>query len=220
MKHEWLINNGSERLILFFAGWGMDARPFQGIESIASDVLVLFGYHEDAPEAETLATLCAGYARCDVLAWSFGVVMAGQWIATGAVPVTRAVAVNGTPYPAHDAWGIPCDLFDATLEQLSDASLQQFYRRMCGKPEILARFKANAPLRDINDLREELIFLRDQPPCLPARFTQSVVSTRDRIIPAGNQQNCWQEMGVPCRTLEGSHFPFYSITHWEDLPDA
>lgn len=219
MRHEWLINEGRERLILFFAGWGMDACPFDGIDALSSDVLVLSGYHT-GPGDDALDESCAGYARCDVLAWSLGVVMAGAWCAIHKALVTRAVAVSGTPFAAHDDWGIPCGRFNGTIDQLSEASLQQFYRRMCGTPPVLQRFQQHAPARDVDDLRRELIFLRDQPPCPVSVFTQALVSSLDRIIPPANQQCCWQAADVPCRDIEAPHFPFYSITSWEELLDA
>jgi biotin synthesis protein BioG len=219
MRHEWLIQEKRERLILFFAGWGMDARPFRNIESTSSDVLVLFGYHEESDDA-MLADLCASYTRCDVLAWSLGVVMAGHCCSASDIPVSQAVALNGTLYPAHDEKGIPCDLFDATLEQLSESSLRQFYRRMCGRPEALKSFLQVAPARDIDDLRRELAFLKDQPPCLKFSFTEAVVASHDRIVPPENQRRCWHEAGVPCRDIDGPHYLFSSVVHWEELLDA
>ncbi len=219
MKHEWLIHEGRERLILFFAGWGMDARPFRSITATSSDVLVLFSYHEPS-DATVLTDVCAGYARSDVLAWSLGVVMAGHWRAGTDTPVAHAVALNGTPYPAHDSKGIPTDRFNGTLDQLSQASLQQFYRRMCGRPAALKDFLASAPARDIDDLRLELAFLRDQSPCPEAVFDGAVVSSRDRIVPSANQRNCWGEADTPYHDIDGPHFLFSSITHWEELLDA
>ena len=219
MKHEWVIQEGRERLILFFAGWGMAARPFRHIEAAASDVLVLFAYHEES-EGRVLADACAGYARCDVLAWSLGVVMAGQWCEAGGVPVSEVVAVNGTLYPADDEKGIPCDRFDGTLAGLSPSSLQQFRRRMCGRPGVLKQFLGDAPARDVDDLRRELAFLRNQPACPEGVFTRAVVSSRDRIVPPENQRRCWSEAGVPFHDIDGPHYLFDKDTHWEAVLDA
>jgi biotin synthesis protein BioG len=233
MKHEWVIREGHERLILFFAGWGMDARPFRRIEAVASDVLVLFAYHEETGSRgqgsgdrsqetgdRALADACAGYARCDVLAWSLGVVMAGHWCNAGGVPVSQVIAVNGTVYPAHDEKGIPCDRFDGTLAGLSTWSLQQFRRRMCGRPEVLKQFLGAAPSRDVDDLRRELAFLRNQPACPESVFTRAVVSSRDRIVPPENQRRCWGEAGVPFHDIDGPHYLFDKDTHWEAVLDA
>ncbi len=219
MKHEWLIQEGRERLILFFAGWGMDARPFRNIESAASDVLVLYAYHEESDD-RVLTDACVGYARCDVLAWSLGVVMAGHWCETGGVPLSQVIAVNGTPYPAHDEKGIPCERFDGTLAGLSTSTLQQFRRRMCGRPELLKQFLDVAPARDVDDLRRELEFLRNQPACSESAFNHALVSSRDRIVPPANQRNCWSAAGVPYRNIDAPHFLFSSFKHWEELLHA
>jgi pimeloyl-[acyl-carrier protein] methyl ester esterase len=219
MRHEWLIHEKRERLILFFAGWGMDARPFRNLGAVSSDVLVLSAYHETS-DATAIAERCAEYAHRDVVAWSLGVVMAGHWCAASNIALSQVIALNGTPYPAHNEKGIPCDRFDGTLDQLSAGSLSQFYRRMCGRPEVLKPFLRSAPAREVDDLRRELSFLRDQPPCAEALFTQAIVASRDRIVPPENQRRCWREAGVPCHEIDEPHFLFNSMTHWEAVLDV
>jgi biotin synthesis protein BioG len=146
--------------------------------------------------------------------------MAAQWCAARDVPVTHAVALNGTPFPVHDDQGIPRDWIAGTLARLSDADLQQFYRLMCGGPKVLKRFLAQAPVRNVDDLRRELVFLKDQPAGPTSVFGHALISTRDRIVPTANQQHCWRAAGVACRDIKGPHFPFYSVAHWEALLDA
>jgi biotin synthesis protein BioG len=219
MNCEWLIQDGRERLILFFAGWGMDARPFRGILSESSDILVLFGYHQHSDNS-MLADVCSHYTRCDVLAWSLGVVIAGHWCSSSAVSVSRVVALNGTPYPAHDKKGIPHERFNGTLDQLSKTSLQQFYRRMCHNKETLSHFLQSAPMRKGDDLYCELDFLRKQLPAPESCFTGAIVSSHDRIIPPENQRYCWREAGIPYRDIDAPHFLFDGITHWEELLNA
>ena len=46
MKHQYLNKTGNRSLLLFFAGWGMDANPFTQLKTDYADVLIAYDYSD------------------------------------------------------------------------------------------------------------------------------------------------------------------------------
>lgn len=219
MKAEWLARKGRSDLVLFFAGWGMDPHPFESVVAEESDVLVLYDYRDDEVPSSVPGS-CNDYDHVSVIAWSLGVPVAERVCGDLSLAPDSSLAVNGTPCPADDRYGIPVSVYDATAEALSEDSLLRFYRRMCKRPALLERFLENMPRRPIQELGDELSVLRDIPSRDKSIFQSALISTRDRIVPPENQFRCWQKFGVRTRDIPGPHFPFYDYECWEDLIDA
>ncbi len=198
------------RLLLIFAGWGMDANPFRNLKPNGYDIAVAYDYREtDFTEAEEL---CSGYEEILVVAWSFGTPAAAEFVRRNEsrLPVSRCIAVNGTLYPSHDTLGIPKEVFNLTLNNISPSAMQKFYRRMCGSEDLLREFLSSMPERDTSELKEELqsIALREwegNPP-----FDRSYISLRDRIIPPQNQKSCWEKHNVETVEIAGGHMPDFN----------
>jgi len=154
MKSVFTQHNNATRLILFFTGWGMDPEPFRELRRDGYDVLVVYDYVIADGDVECLAAKLEGYAEIVVVAWSFGVFFANLILKGRGLPVSAAIAVNGTLYPVDDRRGIPHRVFALTLRTLSEKSVKFFNQRMCGP--LYDTFAANAPQRDIESLRKEL----------------------------------------------------------------
>lgn len=218
MKHHILHNAASDsnrRAILLFAGWGMDEKPFTGLNAEGYDIIIIWDYREGEPSA-ALRTSINRYEELCVIAWSFGVPMATEFIVNNpSLPVTARIAVNGTIRPVDDRFGIPTGIFKGTMDGLTEKSLSKFYLRMCGSNAKFKEFSENMPQRDVNELKDELkaIGERYQKPQLPRRdFTPwdcALVADADRIIPTGNQSQAWNESGSTIERLdiEGPHLP-------------
>ena len=65
MKYEVVSSTGSDRLILFFAGWGMDSAPFAGLNRAGYDVAVVLDYRTTAIDW----SFTAGYVEICIVAW-------------------------------------------------------------------------------------------------------------------------------------------------------
>ncbi len=163
MKQTYLKRTDSNRLTLFFAGWGMDATPFADMIPADSDLLLCYDYSSLAWDETSLAH----YDAVKVVAWSMGVWAASQVLPTSGLPITESVAVGGTPYPISDTWGIPTAIFHGTLATLSERNLQKFNRRMCATREQLDHFNAHAPHRTLDNLITELRLIGEHAPTLP-----------------------------------------------------
>lgn len=208
MKQVMIVNRQRARLILFFAGWGMDETPFLHCCPQESDLMVCYDYRE----LDFNDTLLANYREIHLVAWSMGV-----WAASKALswyqelPITRSIAVNGTPYPVDEERGIPPAIFNGTLEGLNAASLLKFQRRMCGGSEAYERFRSIAPCRSWEELKEELAVIGTLCTVLPPsdwKWDRAFIGENDRIFPPQAQQKAWE--GV-CPAIEHG-----SEAHYDD----
>lgn len=197
----------SPALMLFFAGWGMDEHPFESLSFEGFDVIVVWDYDDATPLD---GSLFASYSEICVVAWSFGVVNADNFMTLHPdLPFTMAVAVNGTLFPVDDERGIPERVFDATLENLSERSVSKFNYRMCGSREMFNRFSSVAPKRSLQSVRDELPAMRRissiSPQTAAERWTSVVVAASDAIFPSESQLRAWE--GHPAvRVVEGAHY--------------
>ncbi|MCM1116737.1 MAG: DUF452 family protein [Pseudoflavonifractor sp.] len=178
------------RLILFFAGWGMDARPFSSLTCEGYNIAVVYDYSSPGPLS---LSLLAAYEEICVMAWSFGVPYAARFIAEyqDSLPLTRCVAINGSLFPVDDERGIPTAIFNATINALSDRALTKFRRRMCGSPALLASFMANLPERSLESLADELRRVRADGNAPDPGFDAVYIADEDHIIPTANQHRAW-----------------------------
>lgn len=207
MKHEFLKHSGSKSLVLFFTGWGMDATPFRTI-SINCDMAVIWNYEDFNIDTSQFSD----YQNIYIIAWSFGVFAASQFM--GAYPelaITFKMAINGTQFPVDNNKGIPRQIFNATLDNLSERSLLKFYRRICRNAEEFHKFSDKLPNRSIKSLYDELVNIKTSSitPKYPPVFWDKVIASKcDKIFPFENQLNGWNGL---CETIEieetGAHMP-------------
>lgn len=223
MKIEKIKQGNNRALLLFFAGWGMDIHPFLRLQASDMDVIVVYDYTELGFDVQ----LTEEYDEINLIAWSMGVWAATQVMA--GVKLASAVAINGTPYPVHDTWGIPEVIAGATLANLSEDGLKRFNRRMCGQQDILAQFASFPVMRTVGELKEELASIFREVPAAHnlqrqlagslccVRWTKALVSSSDRIFPVVNQYSCWSAAAVPIVSIDAPHYPFYLWNEWNEI---
>ncbi len=203
MKHAFIQHNGEKRLIVIFAGWGMDQRPFLGLERPGYDIMAVWDYRTlDFDPSWT-----EGYEEVCVLAWSMGVQAAQLCHNAIAGKVTARIAVGGTQRPVDDECGIPHEIFSRTLDGLDERSLDRFMRRMCGGAKAYAGFEARRPERDIDGLRHELRAIGERcadDTCAP-RFDHYLLTARDAIFPPENQRRAF--CGTDIVECDSPHLP-------------
>lgn len=217
MKLEWLHSAGRDRLIVFCAGWGMDATPFAPLASEHYDVLLGFDYSTEAKKTD-IEKLAACYQSIYLVSWSMGVVNAQKAFAGSVDHFERTIAINGTLHPVHDDFGIPVAVCQATLRNMREETLLKFYRRMCRSSAVLEKFLQNRPKRSFESIHHELQVIVENA-SIPVEgqsiYTDVVVATDDRIIPSDNQERFWHDSKV--LSLQGAHFPFYIWKSWDEL---
>lgn len=207
MKQTLLSDQNSERALLFFAGWGMDEKPFASLVVAGYDLWLVWDYRD-------MTLGCGDFARYReivVVAWSFGVPAAARFIeGNPSLNITLKLAVNGTLYPVDDRMGIPQTIFDGTRANLDGRSLMKFYRRMFDSAESFARFKAALPVRDIDGLIEELDAVErdaNTHSAYSVKWDYAVIADGDCIIPATAQREAWKESACGILEIDGGHCP-------------
>ena len=220
MNIDFLRRSGSPTLELFFAGWGMDSRPFawaaDAPHTADCDFAVCYDYTDIQLDKVNQANAkLHGYSKVRVRAWSLGVYAASLVLPDLGCNVSTAVAINGTLWPVDDELGIPHAVYDATAANLTAESLERFNRRMCGAHRPV--FEARRPLRTVDSLRAELLNIRE---CAADRakpqftgWTQAVLSSRDKIFPIANMRRAWP--ATPQFELDEPHYmpdiPFVTV---------
>ena len=116
MKQIYLIHEHHPRLLLFFAGWGADETPFKTYRPADSDYMLCYDYRS----LDFDASLLTEYTDIRVVGWSMGVWAATRVMARTPLPVSRRIAINGTPFPIDETCGIPPAIFQGTLDGLRE----------------------------------------------------------------------------------------------------
>ncbi len=210
MKFE-LISKGSQRLIILFAGWSTRPSLYREFARPGFDLMVVYDYTDFifSPE-ESIGQ----YQEICVVAWSYGVAAAHRWLASNPdIPLTRTIAVNGTPWPVDESRGISPRVFDLTLRTLSDKSVREFRKRMFKLGDSFPSFEDVATgclgheLESISSLTCNAPAAQDS----IGLWDKVVVSASDRIIPYDSQLNAWK--GHPDIILtDWPHYP-----HWDTV---
>lgn len=207
MKLDFLYKNqDNSRLILIFAGWSAGAEIGERVMIPGWDVAVVHDFTTLDLETDFLRH----YYTIYVFAWSLGVVAAELLLP--AERITSAFALNGTPVPVDDQYGIPENIYDGTAESLNETNLRKFRMRMAGNREV---YETLPILTDINidNLKQQLYNIRVAvknhhtllKPRLP--WVRAYLSKSDRIFPPDNMLRFWnQAEDVQIIDEEGNHY--------------
>lgn len=192
------------------------------------DLLTLYDYRE-LELSDDLADLPWGsYEAVAIVAWSLGVWAAEQVVPHWSILPTkqRLIAVAGSPYPMHDQWGIPKQIFVGTLEGLTDENRQRFNRRMCGGKRYKQLYDILSE-RPTTELRDELQAVYDSlatpeasesTPHIRLAWDLAIIGERDQIFPAKNLSTLWKAVNVPTLLLpDGYHYLFDLWQSWSEL---
>lgn len=204
MKQDWLIQTPeNKRLILFMLGWGATPNAVQPLTFPAGyDVLCCHNHRQLCPlQAEDFAR----YERIYLFAWSFGVWVAEQ--SCQALPLYRAVAINGTPYPASPQYGLRLKVLQRTIKSVAAMGGNPFKDEQ--HPE---KYAPAGPFAEPGAQQQvdELDFLANACQTLPEQphlpWDRAWIATQDEIFPPTRMRAYWGELGVD---FESYHFPFY-----------
>lgn len=227
MHYQWLNKTDkklsvqytkNKKLIIFFAGWSFDYKPFEFLSCDDFDVLMLYDY-TDIILPEEIKKEIFDYNESYLIAWSMGVYTA--YSLRDELPAFKQkTAVNGTPYPVHDDLGIPQKPFLLTLRHVKSGLEGKFYQNIFDLKNELDIYKKTPVERTIENRVGELKALYERikaDKTLYTNFYDSVIiSCNDKIIPAKNQLAFWLSK-IPVKTLESGHFPFYNFKSWKEI---
>jgi pimeloyl-[acyl-carrier protein] methyl ester esterase len=207
----------NNRLIVVYGGWGSDENVFTPLCNDDFDFILFYNYSADEafvlPEIKT-------YEKITLIGWSIGV-WAAEYLSpkTGIKPDVT-IAVNGTPIPADDYYGIPLNEFESTLNNITEENMENFYIRMFGDKKTYKTNINRVPVRSVKSLHDELRWLynRIMEQKEPGfRWDYAVISSKDKVFPTKNLLGYWgREKNTKQIVLPLSHYLFH---RWNSYPD-
>lgn len=205
---EWSYKeNGSDRLLIIFMGWSCDSNSSSNIDFEGFDVLFIYDYTSMELDIDAIVST---YREKYLIGWSFGVWAASIW-AEKRDDIKSSIAINGTPMPVDDEFGIPEKIFNFTLKNIERRGLEQFNQRMCGEDiDILPQ-----SIREFDHQYQELALLGARAlEDIPASYQwhYSIIGSKDLIFPVENMVNYWNNncKFVPI-IIDIPHYPFGSV---------
>ena len=119
MQSHWLNKQNNEKLIIFFTGWSFDENPFKFLKCDDFDVVIFFDYTNLQP------VQIPDYKKYFLISWSMGVFSA--YLLKDKLPeFSKKIAINGTPYPVDNEFGIPLKPFLLTLRHAEKGLEEKF----------------------------------------------------------------------------------------------
>jgi biotin synthesis protein BioG len=210
----------NDHLIVFYADWGTDENLFASLCSNDFDSILFYNYSANEalvlPETKT-------YKSVVLIGWSLGV-WAAEYLfpKTGIIP-DITIAVNGTPVPADEHYGIPQNMFEGTLNNVNDKNIGKFYLRMFGDRTTYLQNIDKLPHRTNKSLHDELRWLynRTMEQTEPGfRWDYAVTSLNDRVFPAKSLNGYWEKKKETRQiTMPLPHYPFYEWNSFSDFVD-
>lgn len=219
MKCCQLNKQNNKNLIVFFAGWSFDEKPFGKLVCDGFDILFIYDYNElNLPkELENLQN----YEHKYLHAWSMGVFVAYEF-RNLFEDFDYKIAINGTITPVDNEFGIPVKMFELTLKHAATGLAGKFYQNVFKNSEEFEMYSKTLVQRTIENRVSELenlyniIKMKDYKKA-ESFYDCAIVSDFDKIIPPKNQIASHQKNNEPIITLPFGHFPFYNFTSWSEI---
>ncbi len=205
-----LIDNKSDKLIVFLNGWGMDERPFSPLKS-SSDVLFLSDYSDLSIDFDF-----SQYKNITLIAFSCGVFMA-SYLKEVLPKFDFKIAINGTIRLFDETYGISKEI-SKVFENISIENCLEFRKTKLLKTKAeLQTFNKYQPHRSLESSRLEFEKLKEYS-CKNTNpeydYDKIISSKKDKIIPFKMQNEFWKNKVKP---IEAAHFPFYNFKSFEEI---
>lgn len=215
MKTHIRRRQDNKELIIVYGSWGIDQNAFLPLCTDDHDLILYYNYSADEPlilpEPKT-------YDKIILIGWSLGVWAAEYFSSSMNIQPDLAIAINGTPVPADDKYGIPLRVFEGTLNNISPYSMRKFNLRLFNNRANLEQNLDKLSKRSIKSLEEELRWLYNRIMETPEKKIQwdiSMTSNIDRIFPPKNLSSYWKMQGKT-KHIE-MNLPHYPFHQWNDF---
>ena len=215
MKTHIRRRENTEKLIIVFGSWGIDQNAFIPLCSESHDFILYFNYSANEPlvlpDQKT-------YRQVVLIGWSLGVWAAEYLSDSMNLNPDLTIAVNGTPVPADDKYGIPLDIFEGTLNNIDESGIYKFNLRLFGNKTVLKNNMDKLSRRSMDSYGAELRWLYNrimENPDKKYRWDIAVSSINDRVLPSDNQIKYWtNRKDTKHIQIDQPHYPFH---YWVSL---
>jgi biotin synthesis protein BioG len=208
----------NKQLVLVYGGWGVDERVFEPLCNDEFDFILFYNYSADEP---LLLPEMKTYDKITLIGWSLGVWAAEYLHHKTGINADLRIAVNGTPIPADDHYGIPLNVFEGTVNNITEEHIDKFYLRMFGDKTTYHLNIDRIPRRTLKSLHDELrwMYNRIMEQKEPGfRWDYAVTSDIDRVFPARNLESYWMKASGTTHVLHSSpHYFFHEFGSFTDF---
>ncbi len=161
------------------------------------------------------------YKKIVLIGWSLGVWAAEYLSPKTGIKADITIAVNGTPIPADDKYGIPLHVFEGTLNNITEENMEKFYLRMFGDKKTFDLNKDKVPHRTIQSLHDELRWMYNrmmEQKESGFRWDYAVTSDSDRVFPAHNLNSYWKKQRSTRHIIVPmAHYFFHNWPSYDDF---
>lgn len=192
-------------LILFFNGWGMDENCIKNIILPRNFELKIINFPYIVENINFSI-----YDEIIPIGWSFGSYYLSKYILENNLKFKRVISINGTPETIGN-YGITPKIFEFTLNTLTPDSLLKFYKNMGIDENFIL------PNKNFEDIKKELEFFKLNYIPLKNIFTEVIIGTHDKIIPAMRIKKYFTEKNIAIFEIDAPHFIFSKIKSWSDI---
>jgi pimeloyl-[acyl-carrier protein] methyl ester esterase len=207
----------NKHLVVLYGAWGTDENVFTPLCNDDFDFILFYNYSADdalvLPEMKT-------YDKITLIGWSLGVWAAESLsLKTGIIP-DLTIAINGTPIPADDQFGIPLKLLEGTLNNITEENMEKFYLRMFGDKTTYEMNIDRVPKRTVKSLQDELRWLYNrmmEQKETGFKWDYAVISEEDRVFPSQNLIGYWKKKMATKHII--LPLPHYFFHKWESFID-
>lgn len=198
----------------------MDENLFTPLCSDDFDSILFYNYSANEalvlPEPKT-------YKSVILIGWSIGVWAAEYLSSKTGINPDLTIAVNGTPLPADDRYGIPQKIFEGTLNNICERNMNKFYFRMFGDKTTFVKYKDRLPQRTNKSLCDELRWLynrtMEQMESV-INWDYAVISSNDRVFPVKNLTDYWtKQVKTNQIILPLPHYLFHKWNSFKEFVD-
>lgn len=123
---KYLVESNSDKLLIFFTGWGCDESEFEHIKS-ESDVLLLYDYTDLNLDFDF-----SKYKKFDLIAFSAGVFVAS--VVNFDFKIDNRIAISGNPYLFDEKLGLSKEIQNV-LCNINEQNADDFARNYLVKTE-------------------------------------------------------------------------------------
>ena len=207
MQYKWLNKQNNKNLIVFFNGWGMDENIVNNLAFGEYDVLTFHDYRTFNMPSFDFSLYEKKYLVC----WSMGVYVCNI-LYDLFKDFNSYTAINGTQKPIDDNYGIPSAIYNLTIDNFNELTCTKFMKKISSTVDL-----KDYCARNLEELKQELISIRDLKTDKQLSFNKAIISTKDRIFPYNNMLKFWTEKQVRITETEGAHYIFDQYNKWSDL---
>lgn len=206
---KYFIDKNSDKLLLFFTGWGCDEYEFEHLKSDC-DVLILYDYLDLNLDFDF-----SKYKNIDLISFSAGVFVAS--VMDFDFKINKKIAIDGNPYLFDEKFGLSKEIQDI-LYNITEENAEEFAKNYLVKTE--EEWKNFHPSkRTLESCRAEFESLkeiyRQNKHKIKDIFDYAIIGENDEIFNISAQKEFYGERLFILKNTR--HNPFFRIKSYKEL---